>query len=110
MDATTVAIDLAKDVFEVALANRAGQIRERKRLTRPRFERFLNELPAGTEVVMEACGTAHYWVAAVRPAAWPSGSCPHSMSAHTSVATKRIAQIRQRYSRRRGVAGCSRCP
>ena len=61
MDATTVAIDLAKDVFEVALANRAGQIRERKRLTRPRFERFLNELPAGTEVVMEACGTAHYW-------------------------------------------------
>jgi transposase len=61
MEATTVAIDLAKDVFEVALANRAGQIRERKRLTRPRFERFLNELPAGTEVVMEACGTAHYW-------------------------------------------------
>lgn len=61
MDATTVAIDLAKDVFEVALADRAGQIRERKRLTRPRFERFIDELPAGTEVVMEACGTAHYW-------------------------------------------------
>ena len=26
MDATTVAVDLAKDVFEVALANRAGRI------------------------------------------------------------------------------------
>jgi transposase len=61
MDTTTVAIDLAKDVFEVALANRAGHIRERKRLTRPRFDRFFSELPAGTEVVMEACGTAHYW-------------------------------------------------
>jgi hypothetical protein len=34
MDATTVALDLAKDVFEVALANRGGRIFERKRLTR----------------------------------------------------------------------------
>ncbi|HEX9084722.1 MAG TPA: hypothetical protein VF836_08285 [Gemmatimonadaceae bacterium] len=29
MDATTVAVDLAKDVFEVATANRAGRILER---------------------------------------------------------------------------------
>ena len=61
MDATTVAIDLAKDIFEVALANRAGRILERKRLTRRPFERFVDGLPAGTEVIMEACGTAHYW-------------------------------------------------
>jgi hypothetical protein len=26
MDATTVAVDLAKDIFEVAIANRAGRI------------------------------------------------------------------------------------
>ena len=26
MDATTVAVDLAKDIFEVALANRAGRV------------------------------------------------------------------------------------
>jgi transposase len=61
MDATTVAIDLAKDIFEVALANRAGCIIERKRLTRRQFERFVDGLPAETEVIMEACGTAHYW-------------------------------------------------
>jgi transposase len=61
MDATTVAVDLAKDVFEVALANRAGRIFERKRLTRPQFERFIDGLAPETEVVMEACGTAHYW-------------------------------------------------
>jgi transposase len=61
MDATTVAVDLAKDVFEVALANRARRILERKRLTRRQFERFIDTLPAGTEVIMEACGTAHYW-------------------------------------------------
>jgi RHS repeat-associated protein len=56
MDATTVAVDLAKDVFQVALANRAGRIIERKRLTRRQFERFVDTLAAGTEVIMEACG------------------------------------------------------
>ena len=61
MDATTVAVDLAKDVFEVATANRAGRILERKRLTRRQFEAFVDALPVGTRVVMEACGTAHYW-------------------------------------------------
>jgi transposase len=61
MDATTVAVDLAKDVFEVALANRAGRIVERKRLTRAQFDRFMEGLTPGTHVVMEACGTAHYW-------------------------------------------------
>jgi transposase len=61
MDATTVAVDLAKDVFEVALVNRGGRIFERKRLTRPQFERFIDGLIPGTQVVMEACGTAHYW-------------------------------------------------
>ena len=61
MHATTVAIDLAKDIFEVALANRAGRVIERKRLNRRAFERFVESLPAGTEVLMEACGTAHFW-------------------------------------------------
>jgi transposase len=61
MDATTVAVDLAKDIFEVACANRAGRVVERKRLTRRQFERFVDSLEAGTDVIMEACGTAHYW-------------------------------------------------
>jgi transposase len=61
MDATTVAVDLAKDVFEVAMANRVGRILERTRLTRRQFEAFIDALPVGTRVVMEACGTAHYW-------------------------------------------------
>ena len=61
MDAATVAMDLAKDVFEVATANPVGRIVERKRLTRRQFEAFADALPAGTSVVMEACGTARYW-------------------------------------------------
>jgi transposase len=61
MDATTVAVDLAKDVFEVAVTNRAGRIVDRRRLTRRQFETFIDGLAAGVTVVMEACGTAHYW-------------------------------------------------
>ena len=44
MDATTVAVDLAKDIFEVALDNRASRVIERKRLTRRQFERFIDGL------------------------------------------------------------------
>lgn len=60
MHATTVAIDLAKDVFELAYADTAHQIVERKRLSRRTLARALdNRWPV--RVVMEACGSAHYW-------------------------------------------------
>ena len=60
MESTTVAVDLAKSVFEVAVANERGQITERKRFGRTSFMRFLTKRwPC--RVVMEACGTAHYW-------------------------------------------------
>lgn len=60
MDATTVAIDLAKDVFELAFADSHGRFIERKRLSRNAFSRCLaNRIPL--RVVMEACGSAHHW-------------------------------------------------
>ena len=60
MDATTVAVDVAKTVFEIAIANRQGHIIARHRFNRRQFARFLATTPA-THVVMEACGTAHFW-------------------------------------------------
>lgn len=60
MDATTVAIDLAKDVFELAFADTQGQIIERKRLSRNVLSRCLVNQPP-LRVVMEACGSAHHW-------------------------------------------------
>ena len=60
MDATTVAVDLAKTVFELAISNAQWRIVSRQRLNRKQFTRFLAEMPA-THVVMEACGMAHYW-------------------------------------------------
>lgn len=60
MHATTVAIDLAKEVVELAFADSAGHILERKRLTRRTFSRAM-ENRAPLTVVIEACGSAHYW-------------------------------------------------
>jgi transposase len=60
MDATTVAIDLAKDVFELAFADAHGRIVERKRLSRNAFPHYLANRPP-LRVVMEACGSAHHW-------------------------------------------------
>ena len=60
MNSTTVAVDLAKNVFELAVADADGRISERQRLNRARFAAFfVNTTPC--RVVMEACGSAHYW-------------------------------------------------
>ena len=60
MNATTVAVDLAKNVFELAVPDAEWRIIERHRLSRARFARFLvHRLPC--QVVMEACGSAHHW-------------------------------------------------
>jgi transposase len=60
MSTVTIAVDLAKHVFEIAVAGRAGSIRERKRLSRPQFEHFWCTR-APCRVVMEACASAHFW-------------------------------------------------
>lgn len=59
MDATTVGVDLAKNVFEIAVANERGHIVERQRLNRARFDRFFVNR-AACRIVMEACGSAHH--------------------------------------------------
>src|SRR5690625_846678 len=56
----TIAVDLAKSVFEIAIADSDWRIVERRRLSRSQFQcLFFNRQPA--TVVMEACGTAHFW-------------------------------------------------
>ena len=60
MKSRTISVDLAKDVFEIAIANRQCRILERQRLSRAKFSRLLGTQPPAL-VLMEACGTAHYW-------------------------------------------------
>ena len=60
MDATTVAVDLAKNVFQLAEADDQWRIVRTHRLTRGQFERFFANREV-RQVVMEACGSAHHW-------------------------------------------------
>jgi transposase len=60
MPIVMIAVDLAKDVFEVAISASTGRITERRRLSRLQFERFWCEREA-FHVVMEACASAHFW-------------------------------------------------
>jgi transposase len=62
---TLVAVDLAKSVFEVAVSHHPGQVAKQKRYSREQFPLVLAQLPEAT-VVMEACGSAHYWARRVK--------------------------------------------
>lgn len=60
MHATTVAVDLAKSVFQIAVADDKWKVVEQHRLTRTQFERWFANREVAL-VVMEACGSAHHW-------------------------------------------------
>lgn len=57
---TMIGVDLAKAVFQVHGASMTGQEKFRKKLSRQKFPSFMAE-QAPAVVVMEACGSAHYW-------------------------------------------------
>lgn len=67
MQHTTIAVDLAKTVFEIAVSQRPGRVDERHRLSRAAFSRFFVNRPQAT-VLMEACGSAHHWSRKIRQA------------------------------------------
>jgi transposase len=57
---TTIAVDLANSVFEIAVSKQPGRVCQRRRLSRRQMASFFSAHPAST-VLMEACGSAHYW-------------------------------------------------
>lgn len=60
MKTTTIAVDVAKSVFEIAVSERPGRVSERHRLSRAAFLRFFVQRPKAT-VLMESCCSAHHW-------------------------------------------------
>jgi transposase len=58
--ATTIGLDLAKNVFQVHGIDASGKVVLRRKLRRGEVLGFFAALPAAT-VGMEACGGAHYW-------------------------------------------------
>ena len=60
MNATTVAVDVAKNVFELAIADAQWRVVGSARLTRGQFKRWFDNREVAL-VIMEACGSAHHW-------------------------------------------------
>ncbi len=60
MKNTTIAVDLAKSIFEIGISHHPGHVAETHRLSREHIAEFMAKQKAAT-VVMEACGSAHYW-------------------------------------------------
>jgi transposase len=60
MHSTTIAVDLAKSVFQIAVSYHPGKVAESHRLSREKFLLFFAERKP-SRVVMEACGMAHFW-------------------------------------------------
>ena len=56
----SVAVDLSKSVFQLAVADSHWRVTETHRLTRTQFERWFVNRSVGL-VIMEACGSAHHW-------------------------------------------------
>jgi transposase len=59
-DINRVAIDLAKNVFQVCALNAQNKVLFNKKLKRDKFIEFMINLPVST-IYMEACYSSHYW-------------------------------------------------
>jgi len=64
-NSTTIAVDLSKTFFQISISTVPGRVNERARLTRQKFVSFLATRPP-SEIVMEACGSAHFWARTAR--------------------------------------------
>ena len=57
---TMIGVDLAKNVFQLHAASMTGQPQFCRKMSRQSFPGFMAKQPPAV-VVMEACGSAHYW-------------------------------------------------
>ena len=65
MNDTTIAVDLAKNVFEIAVSHEEGKVSKQLRVSRPKLVPFFAKQSAAT-VLLEACGSAHFWARTFR--------------------------------------------
>ena len=60
MNSTVIAIDLAKDVFQVAVSHVPGQVAMHYRFSRAKLQSWIVGVAPAT-VLLEACGSSHFW-------------------------------------------------
>ena len=58
---SAIGVDLSKSVIHVHAADRSGSLLWRKKVRAEHFSEILAQLPQGSTVYMEACGSSHFW-------------------------------------------------
>jgi transposase len=106
---TTIAVDLAKSVFEVAVSEAPGRVSERKRLSRSGLAAFFANRPPAV-VLMEACGSAHHWGRELLKLGHDVRLLPRRVPRSTGSGTRPTAPTRTRCWRRTATRRSSRSP
>ena len=57
---TTISIDLAKDIFQVAIFSKHGNLISNQAMKSKRMVELIAKHPEAN-ILMEACESAHYW-------------------------------------------------
>ncbi len=57
---TTISIDLAKNVFQVAVFNKHGNLKSNQAMSSRKMALLVAQHPEAN-ICMEACGSAHHW-------------------------------------------------
>ena len=109
MKDTTIAVGLAKNVFEIAISREAWKVSKQLRVSRPKLVSFFAKQSAAT-VLLEACGSAHFGQG--RCDGWDTtSSC--STSPRKAVSTREQERPRGHQSFARGLperGDSFRCP
>ena len=100
---TTLAIDLAKTVFELYGVDGRGVCVLRRQVRRGQLLRVVAQL-APEQVAMEACASAHYWGRQIR--GLRRSSFRRSTSGPMCAATRMIAMMPRRSVKRRCGRAC----
>ena len=103
MKDTTIAVGLAKNVFEIAISREAGKVSKQLRVSRPKLVSFFAKQSAAT-VLLEACGSLlGKDVATVGTRRRPAPTSPRK-----AVSTREQERPRGHQSFARGLPGMSR--
>ena len=107
MEHKTVAVDIAKDVFEIAVSDKPGRVLQRKRVTRSRFLKlFANLPPSSWRLVgrpISGVGSSGSWDTAL-------SCCLHTWSVPIAVTTNTIVPTPRLSLNRIGTRKSSRFP
>ncbi len=100
-DVKRAGIDLGKQVFHLTAADGAGRVLERARLRRAGLRLRMAQLPPGTVVAMEACGSAWRCATAGRRPTSRTASCWSGASSRKGGSGRRSGGCRGSWRTRR---------